>query len=376
MNALDVVVLVAVAVGAFVGFRVGFVVRALSWLGLVDRARGRAPAHAAPRALAHRQHAGRPPARGRVAPHRARAASGTRTGLVASQTIRNRYSLPEHVAPLDRFTGGVLGALGALRVALAAPPGAALDAGLARAGGTRLEPRRRARPATHRTSRTPRASSDGSSARRRTRCSSDAPRRRSGHPPPTPARSSTPPARGPSCSCAAPRAGSSCRAPASRSHRTSSRRTPTWWRGRRHTSVITVDGTRRDATVVRFDGRHDIAILRVDGPPLPVLTLGPTTVGTVASVLGHPNGGHLRGHPGTRRPADRHARAPTSTAAARSRPSIVGLAAHLIVGDSGAPVVGPDGTVAGHGVRDRPRRPRHRVRDQQPTSSRRSCARP
>jgi len=34
MNALDVVVLVAVAAGAFVGFRVGFVVRALSWLGL------------------------------------------------------------------------------------------------------------------------------------------------------------------------------------------------------------------------------------------------------------------------------------------------------------------------------------------------------
>ena len=110
------------------------------------------------------------------------------------------------------------------------------------------------------------------------------------------------------------------------------------------TSIVTVDGTRHDATVVQFDGRHDIAILRVDGPPLPVLALGPTTLGTVSSVLGHPHGGHLRATPAR---VVRRIDTPRTDIyrSGTIQTSIVGLAAHLIVGDSGAPVVDDDGKV-------------------------------
>jgi hypothetical protein len=61
-------------------------------------------------------------------------------------------------------------------------------------------------------------------------------------------------------------------------------------------------------------------------------------------VLGHPGGGGLRATPariarriGTPR-TDIYRSGTIST-------SIVGLAAHLIVGDSGSPVIGPDGRV-------------------------------
>jgi S1-C subfamily serine protease len=114
--------------------------------------------------------------------------------------------------------------------------------------------------------------------------------------------------------------------------------------GEKHTSVYTVRGDRRDATVVVFDGRHDIAILRVDGSPLPVLPLGPTTLGSVASVLGHPHGGQLRATPAR---VVRRIDTPRTDIyrSGTIQTSIVGLAAHLIVGDSGSPVVGSDGQV-------------------------------
>ncbi len=114
--------------------------------------------------------------------------------------------------------------------------------------------------------------------------------------------------------------------------------------GEAHTGIVTVDGARHDASVVVFDGRHDIAILRVDGASLPPLTLAPTSLGTVASVLGHPNGGHLRATPAR---VVRRIDAPRTDIyrSGTIQTSIVGLAAHLIVGDSGAPVVGSDGRV-------------------------------
>ena len=113
MNALDVVVLVAVAAGAFVGFRVGFVVRALSWLGLsIGLAVGLRLTPRLARSLTDSTPGVRLLAVASLLV--GLALIGHTTGLVASQTIRRRYSLPEHVAPFDRFTGGLLGALGAL----------------------------------------------------------------------------------------------------------------------------------------------------------------------------------------------------------------------------------------------------------------------
>jgi len=60
--------------------------------------------------------------------------------------------------------------------------------------------------------------------------------------------------------------------------------------------------------------------------------------------LGHPNGGHLRATPAR---VVRRIDTPRTDIYRSStiQTSIVGLAAHLIVGDSGAPVVGPDGKV-------------------------------
>jgi S1-C subfamily serine protease len=114
--------------------------------------------------------------------------------------------------------------------------------------------------------------------------------------------------------------------------------------GEQRTTVTTVDGRELDARVVQFNGRHDIAVLQVRGADLTPLPLGPTRIGTIASVLGHPGGGELRATPariarriGTPR-TDIYRSGTIST-------SIVGLAAHLIPGDSGAPVVGSSGRV-------------------------------
>src|SRR6185312_12991228 len=60
--------------------------------------------------------------------------------------------------------------------------------------------------------------------------------------------------------------------------------------------------------------------------------------------LGHPNGGHLRATPA--RVVRRIDNPRTDIYRSGTiRTSIVGLAAHLIVGDSGSPVVGADGQV-------------------------------
>jgi S1-C subfamily serine protease len=341
MNLLDVVVLAAVAAGAFVGFRVGFVVRALSWLGLsIGLAVGLRLMPRLARALT-----GSTPGVRLLAVASlliGLALIGHTTGLVASQTIRNRYSLPDHVAPLDRFTGGVLGALGALALlwllvpALRSTPGwpaqEARDSSLVAA----LD-----RYAPHQ----PRA------ARLLGRIVGEAPYplfddARVDQPPPSTdagprvaavgARSVVL-VRGAACGLELSGTGFAV-APdlvATNAHVVA---------GEPTTTVVTVDGSKREATVVRFDGRHDIAILRVDGPPLPVLELGPTTLGSVASVLGHPNGGHLRATPAR---VVRRIDTPRTDIyrSGTIQTAIVGLAAHLIVGDSGAPVVGADGRV-------------------------------
>jgi S1-C subfamily serine protease len=341
MNALDVVVLVAVAAGAVVGFRVGFMVRALSWLGLsIGLAVGLRLTPRLARSLTDSTPGIRLLAVASLL--MGLALIGHTVGLVASQTIRNRFSLPDHVAPIDRFTGGVLGAIGALALlwllvpALRSTPGwpaqEARDSSLVAA----LD-----RYAPHQ----PRA------ARIVGRIVGEAPyplfedARVDAQPPSTDAgpRVDTAGAqsvvlvRGAACGLELSGTGFAVGPGlvATNAHVVA---------GEPRTTIETVDGDRRDATVVRFDGRHDIAILRVDGPPLPVLELGPTTRGTVTSVLGHPNGGHLRATPAR---VVRRIDTPRTDIyrSGTIQTSIVGLAAHLIVGDSGAPVVGPDGKV-------------------------------
>jgi S1-C subfamily serine protease len=341
MNALDAAVLAAVAVAAVVGFRVGFMVRALSWLGLsIGLVIGLRLTPRLARALTDSTPGVRLLAVASLLV--GLALIGHTTGLVASQTIRKHFSLSSHVAPVDRLTGGVLGALGALALlwllipSLRSTPGwpaqQARDSSLVAA----LD-----RYAPHQ----PRA------ARIVGRIVGEAPyplfedARVDERPPSTDAgpqidtvgARSVVLVRGEACGLELSGTGFAV-APdliATNAHVIA---------GESNTAVITVDGDRRDTTVVGFDARHDIAILRVDGAPLPVLPLGPTNLGTVASVLGHPNGGRLRATPAR---VVRRIDTPRTDIyrSGTIQTSIVGLAAHLIVGDSGSPVVGPDGRV-------------------------------
>ena len=341
MNALDLAVLAIVVAGAVVGFRVGFVVRALSWLGLsIGLAIGL-----------------------RITPRLARSLTGSTpgvrllavasllvglalightTGLVASQTLRKRFALSSQVAWFDRLTGGVLGALGALVLLWLLVPSLRSTPGW---------PARQARDSSLVAALDQYAPSQPRAARIVGRIVGEAPYpifddARVDAPPPstdagprvdTDGARSVVLVRGEACGLELSGTGFAV-APGlvvTNAHVVA---------GESHTSVTTVGGDRRDATVVVFDGRHDVAILRVDGPPLPVLTLGPTTLGTVASVLGHPNGGGLRATPAR---VVRRIDTPRTDIyrSGTIRTSIVGLAAHLIVGDSGSPVVGPDGRV-------------------------------
>jgi S1-C subfamily serine protease len=60
--------------------------------------------------------------------------------------------------------------------------------------------------------------------------------------------------------------------------------------GERATQVIRSDGTKLAAAVVMFDPDRDLALLRVTGLGLTPLPVGSADLGTSASVFGHPNG--------------------------------------------------------------------------------------
>ena len=118
--------------------------------------------------------------------------------------------------------------------------------------------------------------------------------------------------------------------------------------GERSTTVIRDDGTRFDGTVVVFDPDRDLAVLRVDGldrPPLPIADDG-TPVDTIGGVFGHPGGEPLRIAP------FRVAREITATGRdiygnGSTERRVLELAAALRPGDSGSPLVDPSGRVVG-----------------------------
>ena len=114
--------------------------------------------------------------------------------------------------------------------------------------------------------------------------------------------------------------------------------------GERRTNVITRSGRTASADVVVFDPRHDVAVLRVDDLTFAPLPLTRPRLGTIGSVLGHPRGGDLRATPARlARWIDTPRTDIYRSATITTR--IAGLAAHLIVGDSGAPVIDDQGRV-------------------------------
>src|SRR5947209_2557999 len=127
--------------------------------------------------------------------------------------------------------------------------------------------------------------------------------------------------------------------------------------GERQTSVITPAGRRLRATVVQFDPNRDLAVLRVAGLGQAPLPLGTAKPGSEGAVFGHPNG---------------QTELAITPAAIRQQVTAVGrdlydsretrrqvfiLASDLAPGDSGGGLVNPAGIVVGVAFAIAPDRP-------------------
>ncbi|MGY6499589.1 MAG: MarP family serine protease [Acidimicrobiales bacterium] len=110
------------------------------------------------------------------------------------------------------------------------------------------------------------------------------------------------------------------------------------------TGVTRDDGTTLPATVVAFDPERDLAVLRVPGLDRSPLGLRPGEVGELGAVFGYPGGGELRVAPFE---VARHLTATGRDIYYERRTSrdVFVVAAHLAGGDSGAALVGADGSV-------------------------------
>lgn len=118
--------------------------------------------------------------------------------------------------------------------------------------------------------------------------------------------------------------------------------------GERTTSVIRDDNRRFDARVVAFDPERDLAILSVNGFDRPALGLALTdpSDGTVGGVFGHPGGEPLRIAPfQIARTIDATGR--DIYGGSRTRRRVLEIAASLRPGDSGSALVDPEGRVQG-----------------------------
>ncbi len=116
--------------------------------------------------------------------------------------------------------------------------------------------------------------------------------------------------------------------------------------GEGSTTIVRDDGTSLEGQVVLYDPATDIAVLRVPGIDRPALPLGDSGVGDRGGVFGHPHGGDLRIAP------FQIARRVTATGTDiydehRVSRDVFFVAAELSPGDSGAPLVGTDGSVVG-----------------------------
>jgi len=113
------------------------------------------------------------------------------------------------------------------------------------------------------------------------------------------------------------------------------------------TEVLRPDGRRLDATVVVFDAARDLAVLAVPGLGQAPLPVGTAEVGEQGAVFGHPGGQDaLRVAPAAiRRRVDAVGR--DLYDARRTERDVFILAASLQPGDSGAALVDTEGTVVG-----------------------------
>jgi S1-C subfamily serine protease len=116
--------------------------------------------------------------------------------------------------------------------------------------------------------------------------------------------------------------------------------------GEQHTKVTDIDDAEYDARVVAFDPVRDLAMLRVPGLRAPALDLGTGHVGDVGAVYGHPGGGRLAAAPA--RIGQKIVAVGTNIyRTGASRRDVFVLASSLAPGDSGGPLVNTAGQVMG-----------------------------
>ncbi len=116
--------------------------------------------------------------------------------------------------------------------------------------------------------------------------------------------------------------------------------------GEPRTRVDTPDSRRLDAQLVAFDSNRDLAVLRVPGLGMAALTRADGRVDERGSLFGHPGGGDLRESP-MRIAEQIVARGTNIEHTASTEREVFVLAAVTAPGDSGAPVVNVDGQVVG-----------------------------
>ncbi len=116
--------------------------------------------------------------------------------------------------------------------------------------------------------------------------------------------------------------------------------------GEEATEIIRDDGSRAKARVVAFDPNRDLALLVVPGLARPPLTVGESRIDARGGVFGHPGGGPLRVAP--------FQVARTITAVGRdiygtsvTRREVLELTSRLRPGDSGSALVDGSGSVVG-----------------------------
>jgi S1-C subfamily serine protease len=123
------------------------------------------------------------------------------------------------------------------------------------------------------------------------------------------------------------------------------------------TAVIEANGTRLAATVIRFDPDRDLALLEVAALDEPALTIAPATVGDQGAVFGHPGGQAALAVTPARISQEVTAVGQDLYDTHTTSRDVFVLASDLAPGDSGGALVTPGGKVAGVAFAIDPSRP-------------------
>lgn len=126
--------------------------------------------------------------------------------------------------------------------------------------------------------------------------------------------------------------------------------------GEERTVLERRDGARIDAVLVALDPVRDVAVLSAPELGAPALPLGDSAVGLSGAVFGHPGGGPLELSPFEVRDRLRAVGTDIYGRPGAARDVLI-LASDLAPGDSGSPLVTPDGVVVGLAFAIAPDRP-------------------